>query len=391
MPSSSSAARHRTRAADAGDLAERFLDRLRRAAGLDADLQHERARAPAELERGARAVGEPLVLAQVQVDPADELPAENRVGDDERVVVGRVARDGDLADAQLGLRRARPRHDVEPRRMRQRSGVGRLGVAGAGPVGERLGRQLHHRRVIAIADRDQRRHAGPDRPRVKRAHIVDVASPRATPRCRSASGRTGARRTPACRNARSATAPGMSRSCVSRCSRSWRTREKSDSRIAGRTTTSESSSRARRGEAAEDGDAGDGRVRADVGVELRAEPRERLVHLDRRTIAAAFVEHVGGDRGEAVLAGGIGRSAAADQQRERDQRHLRVVHGPDAQPVGQRRFLDRRKRERARRTRSRQLAAVDLHVLSEPGRSVTRRPPSWNRAPRATPGRAARC
>ena len=44
------------------------------------------------------------------------------------------------------------------------------------------------------------------------------------------------------------------------------------------------------------------RVGADVGVELRAEPRERLVHLDRRAIAAAFVEHVGGERREPVLA-----------------------------------------------------------------------------------------
>ena len=69
---------------------------------------------------------------------------------------------------------------------------------------------------------------------------------------------------------------------------------------------SESSASARCGEAAEDGDARDRRVGSDVGVELRAEARERLVHLDRGAIAAALVEHVGGDRGQAILPGRIG-------------------------------------------------------------------------------------
>ena len=113
-------------------------------------------------------------------------------------------------------------------------------------------------------------------------------------------------------------------------------------------------------EPGEDGEAGDDAVRPDVGVELRAEPRERLVHLDRRSIAAALVEHVGGDRGQAVFPGGVGRGAAADQQRERHERHLRVARGPHAQPVGQRRFLDGGKRERARRAGDGQLRAIDL-------------------------------
>ena len=135
------------------------------------------------------------------------------------------------------------------------------------------------------------------------------------------------------------------------------------------------------GEAAEDRDAGDRRVRADVGVELRAQPRQRLVHLDRGAIAAALVEHVGGDGGQAVLAGGIGRGAAADEQRERDERHLRVVHGPDAQAVGQRRFLDGGKRERARaaprRLRASSPAVDGAHETTaavEPGAASTVRP-----------------
>ena len=53
------------------------------------------------------------------------------------------------------------------------------------------------------------------------------------------------------------------------------------------------------------------RVGADVGVELRAEARERLVHLDRGAVAAALVEHVGGHRGQAVLARRIGRPRRA--------------------------------------------------------------------------------
>ena len=49
--------------------------------------------------------------------------------------------------------------------------------------------------------------------------------------------------------------------------------------------------------------------------------RERLVHLDRRPIAAALVEHVGGDRRQPLLAGRIVGGAAADEQHERDDRH----------------------------------------------------------------------
>ena len=42
-----------------------------------------------------------------------------------------------------------------------------------------------------------------------------------------------------------------------------------------------------------------GRVGSDVGVELRADPSERFVERERVEVAAAFVEHVAGDRGEA--------------------------------------------------------------------------------------------
>ena len=87
----------------------------------------ERARPPAEVERRARAVGEPLVLAQVQVDAADELAAEHHVGRrrarDSRACRARPAtwpmRSSDCGAPGRGttLRRAA---------LRQRSAVGRL-------------------------------------------------------------------------------------------------------------------------------------------------------------------------------------------------------------------------------------------------------------------------
>ncbi len=59
--------------------------------------------------------------------------------------------------------------------LRQRAVRRRLGAVAAPVQSANASRgQLHDRRVIAVADRDQRRRAGPNRARVKRAHIVDV-------------------------------------------------------------------------------------------------------------------------------------------------------------------------------------------------------------------------
>ena len=55
------------------------------------------------------------------------------------------------------------------------------------------------------------------------------------------------------------------------------------------------------------------------------------------------------------LPAGSDDGAAADEQREGDQRHLRVVHRPHAHAVGQRRFLDGRERKRRASGRNRQL------------------------------------
>ena len=48
-------------------------------------------------------------------------------------------------------------------------------------------------------------------------------------------------------------------------------------------------------------------VGSDIGVELRADAGERFVHVDRRSAAAAFVQHVGRHRGQPVLARWIAR------------------------------------------------------------------------------------
>ena len=53
-------------------------------------------------------------------------------------------------------------------------------------------------------------------------------------------------------------------------------------------------------EPAQRGNAENCRIRSDVGIELRSDAGERLVHFDRRPAAAAFVEHVGRQRRKTV-------------------------------------------------------------------------------------------
>jgi hypothetical protein len=43
----------------------------------------------------------------------------------------------------------------------------------------------------------------------------------------------------------------------------------------------------------------------DIEIELGADPAQRLVDIERRSIAAAFVEHVARDRRETGTVGGI--------------------------------------------------------------------------------------
>ena len=268
----------------------------------------------------------------------------------------------------------------------KRARGGDLGGARSGPVAEGVGGQLDDRRVIAIADRNQRGDRRSNRAPMKCPHIV---------RGQRRQRRLGAdRRVPVRMRAVKQfekRAIGDRGRHVAELGQAMQPElaHAGEVGVAQRRPGDHVGEQLQcaRGEAAEHGDAGDGRVRSDVGVELRAEPRERLVHLDRRAIAAAFVEHVGGERREAFLAGRIGGGAAADEQRERDQRHLGVVHGPDAQAVGQRRLFDRRKAERARRRRRRQAAAIDRHAADRDHETTA----ASNREPRAWSGPSARC
>ena len=83
---------------------ERFLDRLRGGIALHAGLQHERAAAPPEVESGPGAVSKPLLLAQLHVDAADELSAENGIHHQELRVVGRTPPRGEMTQAELADR-----------------------------------------------------------------------------------------------------------------------------------------------------------------------------------------------------------------------------------------------------------------------------------------------
>ncbi len=126
----------------------------------------------AEFERRAGAVRDAFVRAEIQVDAADVLAAEHHVRRDERVIIGRRPRHGDMADAQFRLRRARPRDDIQPRRMRGRRAVRRPFRLAARPAAECFLGQRVNRVVLAIANRHQRRLAWKQRLLMKRSYVV---------------------------------------------------------------------------------------------------------------------------------------------------------------------------------------------------------------------------
>ena len=130
----------------------------------------------AEVERRARAVGVALVLAQVQVDAADELPAEHRVQHEQRVVVGRAA----AAAATWPMRSS---DCAAPARCTIASGSGRPGggsgaprrrtrrspASAAGPAAERRARPTSASSSCAQSPTAIERHARrPRTPRVER-------------------------------------------------------------------------------------------------------------------------------------------------------------------------------------------------------------------------------
>ena len=130
------------------------------------------------------------------------------------------------------------------------------------------------------------------------------------------------------------------------------------------------------------------RVVADVGVELRTDPSQRFVDVERRAVPAPLVEHVRGDRGKPGPSRGIRRRADRQQHEHADERHLPVFGGPDAKSAAERLAPDLGKREGAFRPECRQPAAIHPHYDTatgpEPGSANARRP-------RGTTLRTTRC
>ena len=139
-----------------------------------------------ELEGRAGAVGVALVLAQVHVDPADELPAEDHVEHERRMIVGR--RRAATRRVRSAARTARPRsmHEREPARRRrgggERRGIRRSVDAGRAPRhSKRPVRGVRQRLVRRVADGDQRRPLRAERARGGNRGCRERSAPAATP------------------------------------------------------------------------------------------------------------------------------------------------------------------------------------------------------------------
>ena len=126
-----------------------------------------------EAEARPGPVGVALVLAEVQVDPAGELAAEDRVHDRQREVVGRVPGHADLADGQDRLRRAGLVDQVDRHRLRGRRLGGGPGDRRAGlPVLQGRLQDRDDRVGRGVADHDQGRVVGDEQRLVERDDVV---------------------------------------------------------------------------------------------------------------------------------------------------------------------------------------------------------------------------
>ena len=140
-------------------------------------LQHERSGTAPDVEARARAVGVALLLAQVHVDPADELAAEDHVEREQRVIVGRAARSrtrgrcaAPTAPRPVGGR-ARSRSSGGGGARPDRSARRRCGAASHCP--NALSASIGQTVVRRVADDDERGEAGIVSRVVKPHHVVD--------------------------------------------------------------------------------------------------------------------------------------------------------------------------------------------------------------------------
>ena len=130
-----------TEPAEDGD---RLAERRRRDPGLDRCADDERTPVPMEVEARAGPVGEAVLLAEAQVQPAREGPAEDSVRDPERHLVRMPPGDRDVSDTDLRLNGPGPVDDDDA--------AGRDGPCGADrgrsarvrppPVAEVAGREI---------------------------------------------------------------------------------------------------------------------------------------------------------------------------------------------------------------------------------------------------------
>ena len=268
-----------------------------------------------------------------------------------------------MSDAQLGLRRAGARHDVQRGRLRQRRDLARVGRGVALPSRERIDGDVADLGMVAVADGDERRFRRHDRPGVERPNIVDgdrrkrrFAADRRMPvrvvAVQELDERPVGDRTRQVAELHEPMKPKLPDAC-----------EIGIGQARARGHVGHQRERAA-DKAAQHHDAQRRGVGSDVGVELRADLCQCLVHLDGRPAAASLVEHVHGDRRQAVLAGTIVCRSAANEQDARYGRHGRMPRRPDAKPAWQNRFFDRRKNERAAGPRRGKTRTVGLERAS---------------------------
>jgi hypothetical protein len=100
------------------------------------------------------------------------------------------------------------------------------------------------------------------------------------------------------------------------------------------------------------------RVGCGARAQVGAEEVDRVRDPEGIPRPGAFVEHVGGQAGQAEPAGRIRRDAGAQRELQVHGRHLVHAHDPHREAVRERPLLDRRQVQRRRRTDGRRLRTV---------------------------------
>ena len=78
-----------------------------------------------------------------------------------------------------------------------------------------------------------------------------------------------------------------------------------------------------------------GRVRRDIGIEMRTDAGKCRVDVDGRLLAAALVQHVRRNGGEALIALEIGGRSRRQHQHERQHRQATMLRGPQRKLIVQ--------------------------------------------------------